>query len=165
MTSQALIEREPDGDHRPSDALERMAGAAMSAGQRKKLARAIASLIRKGCPPTPPPPPACFSHPRRSAPLGHSSAPPSQPPTSRLPPTRTRRSYFSTVGAVKVEGLVPLLAADGSTRECSLVDFAGQMEVLRPPPFARSHPVPPPEKTRLVRRAPPRPTHPRVAVF
>ena len=41
-----------------------------------------------------------------------------------------RKGYFSTVGAVKVEGLIPLHAADGSVRECSLVDFAGQMEYL-----------------------------------
>ena len=41
-----------------------------------------------------------------------------------------RKGYFSTVGAVKVEGVVPLRCDDGSTRECSLVDFAGQMEYL-----------------------------------
>ena len=40
------------------------------------------------------------------------------------------KGYFSTVGAVKVEGVVPLRSADGSTRQCSLVDFAGQMEFL-----------------------------------
>ena len=41
-----------------------------------------------------------------------------------------RKGYFSTVGAVKVEGLIPLQGSDGSIRECSLVDFAGQMEYL-----------------------------------
>ena len=42
-----------------------------------------------------------------------------------------RKGYFSTVGAVKVEGRLPLESADGTaTRECSIVDFAGQMEYL-----------------------------------
>ena len=82
---QALVVQK-DQDFMPSMALDDMAGSAMSAPQRQKLARAIGSLCRKG--------------------------------------------YFSTVGAVKVEGLIPLHAADGSVRECSLVDFAGQMEYL-----------------------------------
>ena len=43
-----------------------------------------------------------------------------------------QKGYFSTVGAVKVEGTLPLDAGvDGvEGRECSLVDFAGQMEYL-----------------------------------
>ena len=43
-----------------------------------------------------------------------------------------KKGYFSTVGAVKVEGCMPLAAGPGSTegRACSLVDFAGQMEYL-----------------------------------
>ena len=40
------------------------------------------------------------------------------------------KGYFSTVGAIKVAGTIPLQGADGSRRECSLVDFAGQMEYL-----------------------------------
>ena len=41
-----------------------------------------------------------------------------------------KKGYFSTVGAIKVEGVLPLAAStDGAEgRECSLVDFAGQME-------------------------------------
>ena len=43
-----------------------------------------------------------------------------------------RKGYFSTVGAVKVEGELVLTGGTGAVaeRRCSLVDFAGQMEYL-----------------------------------
>lgn len=42
-----------------------------------------------------------------------------------------RKGYFSTVGAINVDGLVPLEGEAGTPqRHCSLVDFAGQMEYL-----------------------------------
>ena len=43
-----------------------------------------------------------------------------------------RKGYFSTVGAVKVEGELVLKGGTGAVaeRRCSLVDFAGQMEYL-----------------------------------
>ena len=89
-----------DGTARPSSALLHLCGASLDERQCGQLAVAIGSLLKKG--------------------------------------------YYSTVGAVKVEGTLQLeegsgRGASGSTdaatdaperRECSLVDFAGQMEYL-----------------------------------
>jgi len=40
------------------------------------------------------------------------------------------KGYFSTVGAQKVDGSLQLQSDNGKSRNCELVDFAGQMEYL-----------------------------------
>lgn len=148
----ALVTDDAEGGHAPSRALEEMASATLLPAQRLKLARAIASLLRKG--------------------------------------------YFSTVGVKKVEGLLTLEGSGGggggesggggkggskggckgcgggegasvASRECALVDFAGQ--VIAPsdrppsdhPPRSHLQPDPSPDAIAWLHRLTPPPHNPR----
>ena len=78
---------------------------------------------------------ACKCSPRRPIPLFTGGLDPRECQQLALAiGSLLRKGYFSTVGAVKVEGSLQLPMPDYggpiSTRECSLVDFAGQMEYL-----------------------------------